>query len=186
MKKVKYLQFTVLFVASVFLLSWTPPATTIYGTWKLIPKESTAVTTWSSIDLVISQKSGKVIVERTLSLRNASYTDTFSFRPGGKEESITLGNKNWSEKRAMEINWPENRFMGVRMAEGTVCTVKGSWISRDKVLKVTSEMDLQINQGIIKVETIREYQLERNGRLKVTERRSTREGEITYYFQKVN
>ncbi len=186
MKKTKFVLFTAIFAASVFLLFWTPTVKTIYGTWKLIPKESTPVTTWRSIDLVISKKSGKVTVERTLSRGKGSYTDTFSFSPGGKEESITLGNKNWSKKRAMEINWPENRFMGVRIAEGTVCTVKGSWIRREKALKVTSEMDLQVSQGTVNVETVREYGLESDGRLKVTERRSTREGEITCYFQKVN
>jgi hypothetical protein len=185
MKKANVFQFTALFSASVFLLSWTPSAKTIYGKWKLLPNESTAVTTWSSINLDIRTKSERVIVERTLSRGIGSYTETFSFVPGGKEETITLGNKNWSEKRIMEINWPENRFMGVRIAEGTICSVSGSWIRRNIELKVSSEMDLQVNQGIVNVKTIREYSVESNGKLKVTEKRSTREGVIIYYFEKM-
>ena len=87
MKKVKFLQFAVLFASSVFLLSWTPPATTIYGTWKLIPKESTTVTKWSSIDLVISQKGGKV--KLTLIIRLESFGGLF-----GNERFVAHGLKS--------------------------------------------------------------------------------------------
>ncbi len=177
---------SLLILFAVSFISCSDKSNSIYGKWKVVKKESTVIVTWAAIELDIEKESGKIAFTKTWSRGKGSYTEAYSVTPEGEPASIKIGRDNWSEERYMEINWPENRFMGVRIKENTEKQFKAEWLTEDKAIKLTSNIELQVSQGTVKVETVSEYKLDETGnRLTVTEKRSTRPESSTYVFERI-
>jgi hypothetical protein len=148
------------------------------GTWRFLPDRSTDIATWRSRtpQLTISQEGGMVVILHEWLERNqVVFVDSLVFRPGEPPSHVPVRSVIWSE------NW----FMGVLAKKGTMKAVSGSWIDRERELRVTTEQAVTVSQGETVLRTTREYVLDPAGKtLTLTELRSTRPTAVILVFER--
>lgn len=179
MKKLFLFMQTVIVLSFLFSLSCADKTKTIYGTWKLNPKNSTDIVTvrYRQLEMKIKKEGEAVAITHFwLSRNKIASVDSVRFIPGGDVVKVPVTSQIW----------PDNWYMGVLQKSGTNITFTGSWKEPDRKLELVKEQTVEISQGDAKIKTNLSFQLDRKGnKLIVIEKRSSRPTPIQLVFNRV-
>ncbi|PTY08409.1 hypothetical protein DB347_02165 [Opitutaceae bacterium EW11] len=146
-----------------------PPA--LVGAWKYDPARSTELSPWKSYDLTIQLEGNTLTLKRRLGWARRDYADAISLDLSKSENVVPMP------------FWPDNRHIGAYSTEGRTARVVAQWLDDRRILRLSTDLILDAQQGPRAVNILSDYKLSANGRqLTLTELRSTRNRPVVYVF----
>ncbi|HVU35622.1 MAG TPA: hypothetical protein VHE61_19440 [Opitutaceae bacterium] len=144
------------------------------GTWRYLPDGSTQLSGWDALDLVFAQQGATLTLTRDFSAGRRKFEDVTPLDPEGTVANVRV---DW---------WPDNRHIGAYIGPDHQKQVRARWIEPDRILRTTTDLVLETQQGLHPVNILTDYRLSPRGdRLTVIELRSTRDRPTVYLFERV-
>jgi len=144
------------------------------GSWHIDLARSTELSPWKDYELTIGVEGHVVTLHRRLAWGRREFTDT-----------ITLDLHRSDTVLPVEM-WPDNRHLGAYIGGDRTKRVHAEWLDQGRVLRLSSNLVLQTQQGPRDVNILSDYKVSANGdQLTLTELRSTRNRPIVYLFKRV-
>ncbi len=168
-RHVSRLLFLLLSTASLAAAGSAPLA----GRWQIDLARSTELSPWKDYLLVITVDGDAVTLERHLAWGPREFTDTLAARVGG---TVTVP----------VVMWPDNRHLGAYISDAHTKQVRAERIDDGRILRVTTDLVLETQQGSRAVNILSDYKVSASGdQLTLTELRSTRNRPVVYLFNRV-
>lgn len=143
------------------------------GEWKIDLARSTELSPWKDYVLKIRVDGDAVTMDRQLAWASRQYSDTMTAHIG-RTESVPV-----------EM-WPENRHLGAYISDDHTKKVHAEWLDDGRLLRLSTDLVLETQQGPRDVNILSDYKLSTNGQLlTLIELRSTRNRPIVYLFNRV-
>lgn len=144
------------------------------GTWRIDLARSTELSPWRSYDLQVAVKGDEVVIHRRLAWGRRVYED------------VTPINVAASLNEVPADYWPDNRHLGAYLGGDRIKRIRASWLDDRRLLRLSTDLTLETQQGERQVNTLSDYKVSANGGvLTLTELRSTRNRPIVYVFTRV-
>lgn len=144
------------------------------GTWKLDPARSTELSPWKSFDLTIAIAGERVTLTRKLAWGRRDFTDRLELDTAKAENTAAI---DW---------WADNRHLGAYIGSDHVRRVKTQWLDERRLLRLSTDLVLDAQQGPRAVNILTDYKVSASGAvLTLTELRSTRNRPVVYTFTRV-
>ena len=146
-------------------------ASPLQGRWQFDPARSTDLSPWRTLDLDFTVDGPRVILRRSFGWGRRTYS-----------EELTLDLRR-------EVNlvpvpmWPDNRHLGAYAGGDQIKRVRASWLEEGRLLRLSSDLTLDTQQGARAVNILSDYKVSASGTvLTLTELRSTRNRPVVYTF----
>lgn len=147
------------------------PTATLAGTWHFDPTRSTELSPWKNYELVITVRDSVVSFDRKLAWGRREYADRMVLDLSKPESVVPID------------YWPDNRHLGAYIGDQKTKTVRAAWLDGARILRLSSDLVLETQQGPRAVNILSDYKVSANGALlTLTELRSTRNRPIVYVF----
>lgn len=144
------------------------------GTWKIDLHRSTELSPWKSLELTFEVNGNHVVLHRTFAWGRRTFKETLDL---DLTREINLVPTPW---------WPDNRHLGAYATGDQIKRVRAGWLDGGRLLRLSSDLLLETQQGNREVNILSDYKLSANGAvLTLTELRSTRNRPIVYVFTRV-
>jgi hypothetical protein len=167
----KRLFLLVLFFAGLGAAAASPLA----GTWRINLERSTELSPWKTYDLTIEVAGDEVTLKRKLAWGRRVHEDTTAINVATPVNVVPAD------------FWPDNRHLGAYMGGDKTRKVRAEWLDGRRLLRLSSDLVLDTQQGPRDVNILSDYKVSANGaQLTLTELRSTRNRPIVYIFTRVN
>jgi len=141
------------------------------GAWKFDATRSTELSPWKNYDLVITVNGSLVTLERKLAWGRREYADRMALDLGQPETAVPIA------------YWPDNRHLGAYVGDHQTKRVRASWLDGGRILRLSSDLVLETQQGSRAVNILSDYKVSANGaQLTLTELRSTRNRPVVHVF----
>ena len=162
-----------LHLAGVALLSATLASAaehSLAGSWRIDLARSTELSPWKDYELAITTDGTRATIQRRLAWGRREFTDAMTVDPA-QVATVPV---------AM---WPDNRHLGAYIGGDRTKRVRAEWIDAGRVLRLSTELVLDTQQGARQVNILSDYKVTANGaQLILTELRSTRNRPVVYIF----
>lgn len=150
-------------------------ASPIAGVWRINLERSTELSPWRTYDLTIEVAGDDVTIKRKLAWGRRVYED------------VTPVNVATPVNVVPADFWPDNRHLGAYMGGDKTKKIRAEWLDGRRLLRLSSDLVLDTQQGPRKVNILSDYKVSANGaQLTLTELRSTRNRPVVYVFERVN
>ena len=150
------------------------PKAELAGSWHIDLARSTELSPWKDYELTIGIEGDIVTLHRRLAWGRREFTDT-----------IAIDLHRIDNVFPVEM-WPENRHLGAYIGGDRTKHVHAAWLDHGRILRLTTDLVLQTQQGPRDVNILSDYKVSPNGdQLTLTELRSTRNRPIVYLFKRV-
>jgi hypothetical protein len=160
--------------ASPSRASATATATDFNGTWKIDLHRSTELSPWKSLELSFDIKGDHVVLHRVFAWGRRTFKETLDLN---LKQEVNLVTTPW---------WPDNRHLGAYSTGDQTKRVRAAWLDGGRLLRLSSDLTLETQQGNREINILSDYKLSANGAvLTLTELRSTRNRPIVYVFTRV-
>ena len=141
------------------------------GTWHFDPARSTELSPWKDYELVITVHDSVVSFDRKLTWGRREYADRMVLDLSQPESVVPVD------------YWPDNRHLGAYLGENKTKLVRATWLDGGRILRLSSDLVLETQQGPHAVNILSDYKVSAHGaQLTLTELRSTRNRPIVYVF----
>ncbi len=149
-------------------------ASALAGSWRIDLARSTELSPWKDYELTIGIEGDIVTLHRRLAWGRREFTDT-----------IAIDLRRTDNVFPVEM-WPDNRHLGAYIGGDRTKHVHAAWLDHGRILRLTTDLVLQTQQGPRDVNILSDYKVSPNGdQLTLTELRSTRNRPIVYLFKRV-
>jgi len=149
-------------------------APNLAGTWHIDPARSTELSPWKSFDLTIAVNGSSVSITRKLAWGRRDFTDTLAFDTAKSDNVVPI---DW---------WADNRHLGAYIGEDKTRHIHAQWLDDRRLLRVSTDLVLEAQQGPRAVNILSDYKVSTNGaQLTLTELRSTRNRPVVYVFNRL-
>ena len=138
----------VLLTLCCFPIAHAQSAPALFGTWELIPDQSTDIDHFGALSVDLHQNGDQLIVVQNWISRR-SVRDSLVVTPGGPPVDVAV--RNWV--------FPSNVFMGLMMPVGEKRQVSARWEGGGTVLRLDERFAVRGSQGKIQVSAIHRYEL---------------------------
>ena len=165
-----------LFVSPLFAAAATAPAdaSPMAGTWRIDHARSTELSPWKGYDLSLTVAGNSVTLHRQLTWGRREFSDTMTVDTSKSDNVVPV-----------EM-WPDNRHLGAYIGGDRTKHVHAQWIDQRRILRLSTDLVLDTQQGSRPVNILTDYKVSANGDLlTVTELRSTRNRPVVYIFKRV-
>ncbi len=163
--------FFVMLTATLSAAAVTPTTTALAGIWHFDATRSTELSPWKSYDLTITISGSLVTLERKLAWGRRDYSDRLAL------------DLNQAEATVPNEYWPDNRHLGAYVGDNKTKRVRAAWLDGGRILRLSSDLVLETQQGPRDVNILSDYKVSANGaQLTLTELRSTRNRPVVYVF----
>jgi len=153
----------------------TPPAPSLAGTWRLLPKLSTDLTPWQTLDIVIAVDGPRVSIKDKFAAGSRTI-DTIALLDLSRDVSIVP--IPW---------WTDNRHIGAYIGGDRQERVHASWLDGGRILRTDGNLVLDTEQGPHPVNVLTDYKISPSGnQLTVVQLRSSRDIPIVYVFKRLS
>jgi hypothetical protein len=160
-----------LFAAAFLLAAISCAAEPLAGTWRIVRDRSTELSPWSNLVLTIEIAGDHVRLHRHFAAGRRTYEETFSLDVAKPVNVVPMP---W---------WPDNRHLGAYAAGDMTRKISASWLDGRRILRLSTEVTLDTQQGPRDVNILSDYKVSANGaELTLTELRSTRNRPVVYVF----
>ena len=150
-------------------------ATDFNGTWKIDLHRSTELSPWKSMELTFDVKGDHVVLHRAFAWGRRTFKETLDLN---LKQEVNFVPTPW---------WPDNRHLGAYSAGDQIKRVRASWLDGGRLLRLSSDLTPETQQGNREVNILSDYKLSANGAvLTLTELRSTRNRPVVYVFTRVS
>jgi hypothetical protein len=151
------------------VLSDAPP-TGLAGAWRIDLARSTELSPWKDYELTITTAGDRITLHRRLAWGRREFTDEMTVSPSAVTTvPVSL--------------WPDNRHLGAYIGGDRTKRVRAEWLDTGRVLRLTTDLVLDTQQGARAVNILSDYKVSANGaQLILTELRSTRNRPVVYLF----
>jgi hypothetical protein len=166
-------------IASLLLLATalraaSPAPPGLAGAWRIDPARSTELSPWRSLELRIAVDGERVSIKRSFSWGRRVF-----------EEDLALDLRQ-PVARVPVAYWPDNRHLGAYIGGDKHKRVRAEWLDGRRVLRLSSDLVLETQQGPREVNILSDYKLSLSGGLlTLTEIRSTRQRPVVYVFTRI-
>lgn len=144
------------------------------GTWKIDLHRSTELSPWKSLELTFEVNGDHVVLKRSFAWGRRTFKETLDL---DLTRDVNPVPTPW---------WPDNRHLGAYATGDQIKRVRASWLDGGRLLRLSSDLLLETQQGNREVNILSDYKLSANGAvLTLTELRSTRNRPIVYVFTRV-
>lgn len=151
------------------------PSTALAGSWRFDPARSTELSPWKDYELVITIRDSVVTFDRKLAWGRRAYSDRMVLDLRQPESVVPVE------------YWPDNRHLGAYIGENKTKVVRATWLDGGRILRLSSDLVLDTQQGPRAVNILSDYKVSANGaQLTLTELRSTRNRPIVYVFTRAH
>jgi hypothetical protein len=151
-----------------------PDAHLLAGTWRYDPAHSTELSSWGTLQLVITVDGPHV----TLTRRWAAGRRTF--------DEVTPLDLTLAVNSVAVDWWPDNRHLGAYVGGDRTKRIHAAVMDGGRMLRLSSDIVLATQQGERAVNILSDYKVSTNGtQLTLIELRSTRNEPIVYVFKRV-
>jgi len=141
------------------------------GSWQFDAAHSTELSPWKNYDLAITINGSLVTLERKLAWGRRDYADSMALDLSKPETLVPI---DW---------WPDNRHLGAYVGENKTKRVHATLLDDGRILRLSSDLVLETQQGPRAVNILSDYKVSANGaQLTLTELRSTRNRPVVYVF----
>jgi hypothetical protein len=150
------------------------PSSPLVGRWRIDLTRSTELSPWKSFDLTIAVQGNTLNLQRELAWGRRKFIDAVSLDLGKPENVVPI---EW---------WPDNRHLGAYIGDQKTKRIRAEWLDERRVLRVTSDLVLDAQQGPRSVNILSDYKVSASGaELTLTELRSTRNRPVVYVFKRL-
>jgi hypothetical protein len=144
------------------------------GTWKIDLHRSTELSPWKSLELTFEVQGNRVVLHRAFAWGRRTFRETLDL---DLTREVNRVSTPW---------WPDNRHLGAYSTGDQIKRVHAMWLDGGRLLRLSSDLTLETQQGNREVNILSDYKLSANGAvLTLTELRSTRNRPIVYVFTRV-
>jgi hypothetical protein len=144
------------------------------GSWRIDLARSTELSPWKDYELTITTDGHAATIRRRLAWGRREFSDEMTVQPAAP---VTV-------PVAM---WPDNRHLGAYIGGDRTKRVRAEWLDSGRVLRLSTDLVLDTQQGARPVNILSDYKVTANGhQLILTELRSTRNRPVVYVFTRVN
>lgn len=145
------------------------------GRWSIDLTRSTELSPWKTYDLTLSVTGNTLTVHRQLAWGRREFSDTMSLDLTRSDNVVPV-----------EM-WPDNRHLGAYINSDKTKHVHASWLDGRRILRLSTDLVLQTQQGTRAVNILSDYKVSASGdELTLTELRSTRNRPIVYVFKRAS
>lgn len=173
----KLLQFraAAILSAALILPAFTQAADhPLAGSWRIDLARSTELSPWKDYELTIATDGDKATIQRRLAWGRREFSDEMTVNPAAP---VT----------APVAMWPDNRHLGAYIGGDRTKRVRSEWLDAGRVLRLSTDLVLDTQQGPRAVNILSDYKVTANGaQLILTELRSTRNRPVVYVFTRAN
>jgi hypothetical protein len=151
-----------------------PDVHLLVGTWRYDAAQSTELSAWGTLKLIIAVDGPRVILTRQYAAGRRSFDEVTTI---DLTRSVNVISIDW---------WPDNRHIGAYVGGDKTKKLKFRVLSDGRLLRTSSDLVLSTQQGDRAVNILSDYKVSANGdRLTLIELRSTRNDPIVYIFKRV-
>ena len=151
-----------------------PDAHLLAGTWRYDPARSTELSSWGSLQLVITVDGSHVTLTRHWTAGRRTFDEV---TPLDLTRAINAVPVEW---------WPDNRHLGAYIGGDQDKQLRATLMDDGRMLRLSSDLVLATQQGERAVNILSDYKVSANGTLlTLIELRSTRNEPVVYVFQRV-
>jgi hypothetical protein len=141
------------------------------GKWRIDLSRSTELSPWKGYDFTLSIDGDVVTLQRQLGWGRRQFSDTIKIDTASANNVVPV-----------EM-WPDNRHLGAYIGGDKTMQVRAEWIDDRRILRLSTDLVLDTQQGSRAVNILSDYKASANGtELVLTELRSTRNRPIVYRF----
>ena len=155
------------------LLAATPASAAdnpLAGSWRIDLARSTELSPWKDYELSITTDGDQATLRRRLAWGRREFSDAMTVNPVQPVDVPV----------AM---WPDNRHLGAYIGGDRTKRVRAEWLDSGRVLRLSTDLVLDTQQGARSVNILSDYKVTANGsQLILTELRSTRNRPVVYVF----
>lgn len=163
-----------LLLLATALCAASPAPPGLAGAWRIDPARSTELSPWRSLELRIAVDGDRVILRRSFSWGRRVF-----------EEELALDLRQ-AVNRVPVAYWPDNRHLGAYIGGDKHKRIRAEWLDDRRVLRLSSDLVLETQQGARDVNILSDYKLSLSGQLlTLTELRSTRQRPVVYVFTRI-
>lgn len=149
-------------------------ASPLAGSWRIDIARSTELSPWRSYDLKLEVKGDAVVIHRRLAWGRRVYEDVTPVNVAAALNEVPVD------------YWPDNRHLGAYIGGDRLKRVRAEWHDDRRLLRLSTDLTLETQQGERQVNTLSDYKVSANGSvLTLTELRSTRNRPVVYIFTRV-
>ncbi|HEY0943823.1 MAG TPA: hypothetical protein VGD81_01100 [Opitutaceae bacterium] len=146
-------------------------AAPLEGTWKIDLTRGSELSPWKAYELTIVVKGDTVTIERQLGWGRRQFRDRMTIDTTRAENVVPV-----------EM-WPDNRHIGAYIGGDKTKRVRATWLDGRRILRLSSDLMLDTQQGSRAVNILSDYKVSANGaQLTLTELRSTRNRPVVHVF----
>jgi hypothetical protein len=162
-----------LFHVSQLEAAETIPSSPLAGSWRIDLAHSTELSPWKDYTLTLVIAGDNITIRRSLAWGVREFTESMAVHVG---QTVNV---------PVEM-WPDNRHLGAYISGDHAKRVHAEWIGGQRLLRLSSDLVLETQQGSRAVNILSDYKLDSSGNLlTLTELRSTRDRPILYVFNRV-
>ena len=144
------------------------------GTWRIDLARGTELSPWKSFDLIIEIDGNRVSITRKLAWGRRDFTEKIDLDTTKSENVVPI---EW---------WADNRHLGAYIGEDKSRHLHGQWLDAGRILRLSTDLVLETQQGPRAVNILSDYKVSANGaQLTLTELRSTRNRPVVYVFTRL-
>jgi len=150
------------------------PTSPFAGTWRLDPTRSTELSPWKTLELTFVVDAHRLVLRRNFGWGRRVFAEELAL---DLSRDVNLVPITW---------WPDNRHLGAYAGGDLNKRVRTTWMDDGRILRLSSDLILDTQQGPRSVNILSDYKVSANGALlTLTELRSTRNRPIVYVFTRV-
>lgn len=146
-------------------------ASPLQGRWQFDAARSTDLSPWRTLELEFSVDGPHVILRRSFGWGRRTFSEVLTLDLSRDVNVVPV------------TMWPDNRHLGAYAGGDRLKRVRASWLKEDRLLRLSSDLTLDTQQGERVVNILSDYKVSANGAvLTLTELRSTRNRPVVYTF----
>jgi len=162
-------------VARPLFAELSSPSSPLAGTWRLDPARSTELSPWKTLELTFVIDAQRLVLRRSFGWGRRVFAEEFAL---DLSRDVNLVPITW---------WPDNRHLGAYAGGDLTKRVRTTWMNDGRLLRLSSDLILDTQQGPRSVNILSDYKVSANGALlTLTELRSTRNRPTIYVFTRVS
>jgi hypothetical protein len=140
------------------------------GSWRIDLARSTELSPWKDYELTITTDGNAATIRRRLAWGRREFSDEMTVNPA-------------ATATVPVAMWPDNRHLGAYIGGDRTKRVRAEWLDSGRVLRLSTDLVLDTQQGARPVNILSDYKVTANGsQLILTELRSTRNRPVVYVF----
>lgn len=158
----------------LMLAGWGRAQTGWTGLWRLDTAQSSPLDGWNDMDLRITEHGSQVAITHLMQWRTTKYQATNTY-----DTAKTV------EVKPFFMVFP--RHMAVYETKAGATQAAASWLDGGKTLRIATDTQVEVSQGVVPMRIYSEYRLGELGRtLTLLELRSSRDRPLVYVFHRVD